>query len=126
MSKKGSIIFIKNNKVKEIELQSDIILLPSRCEGMSMFATEAIAAGKPLIGTSGNGLEILCENGYNGYLVSEYDYIRMAEAIIRLCSSKELLLTMSDNSQKLYFKNCSYQAVASKYELIARYLKNEG
>lgn len=113
---------LDNSNVKQLELQADIVLLPSRCEGMSMFATEALAAGKPIIGTKGNGLEALCKDGYNSYLLSEYDYIRMAEAIMNLCLSDGLLIKMSNNSKDYYNNNCSYDAVVAKYNLMVRYL----
>ena len=115
---------LENSEVKKIEAQSNIILLPSRCEGMSMFGTEAIAAGKPIVGTVGNGLESICKDGYNGYLVSEYDYILMAEAIINIIETPGLMQKMSTNSAELFANNCSYSAVASKYEVIVRFLNN--
>ena len=116
---------MENSEVKKVELQSDLILLPSRCEGMSMFATEAVAAGKPLICTKGNGLESLCIDGYNGFFVSEYDYIRIAERIIEAAKDKENLIRMGNNSKQLYEEVCSYKAVSNKYELIARYLNDK-
>jgi len=113
---------LNNDKVKEIELQSDLILVPSRCEGMSMFATEAIAAGIPLVCTRGNGLESVGIDGYNAYYVSGYDYIRMAESIVKIISDKNELKRMSLNSLKFFEENCSYQAVSNKYFVIDKFL----
>lgn len=116
---------LANEKVKEIENRTDVVLIPSRCEGMSMFGTEAIAAGKPIIGTKGNGLEAICYDGYNGYLVTEYDYIRLAEAIIKISKFDNERQRMSENSRKLYENNCSYKTVAIKYNLIVRCLNKK-
>lgn len=114
---------LPNNEVKEIEAKSDVILLPSRCEGMSMFATEAIASGKPLICTQGNGLEAVCKDGYNGLMMTEYNYITYSEHIKKLVTDDELRRTMSINSKRLYDSNCSYEVVADKYSVITKFVK---
>lgn len=113
---------LNNEKVKEIELQSDLVLVPSRCEGMSMFATEAIAAGIPLVCTKGNGLESVGFEGFNAYYVSEYDYIRMAESIIKIISDTSEQKRMSQNSREFFEENCSYKAVSNKYSVIDKFL----
>lgn len=57
--------------------------MPSRCEGMSMFATEGIYKGKAIIFTAKNGLRDYLKNGINGIQIEEYDYTDMANAIIK-------------------------------------------
>lgn len=113
---------LNNEEVKKLEVEADLILVPSRCEGMSMFALEAIAAGKPLICTTGNGLESVGKNNFNAQFISEYDYVRMANAIEHILSDSGVLLEYSQNSIKYFDNNCSYKAVADKYDVIAKYL----
>lgn len=113
---------LDNKEVKKYELQSHIVLVPSRCEGMSMFATEAICLSKPLICTKNNGLESVSVDGYNSICISEYDYVRYAEAIIKLVTDDQLRNKMSQNSKELFEKNYSYKAISHKYALMVDYL----
>lgn len=112
---------LPNEEVKEIEMQADVILLPSRCEGMSMFATEVLAAGKPIIFTTGNGLDCLCRDNYNGLGFRYYDYLSMARNIERIVTDDGYRHMLSENSKSIYEKEYSYKAVASKYATITRY-----
>ncbi len=115
---------LDNRDVKKYELMSDIVLVPSRCEGMSMFATEAICLSKPLICTNNNGLESVSVPGYNSLCMTEYDYVRYAEAIIKLVNDERLRNEMSKNSKELFDNNYGYKAVALKYSLMVDYLNS--
>lgn len=114
---------LPNEEVKKIEQKVDVILLPSRCEGMSMFATEVLAAGKPIIYTKYNGLDCLCKDGFNALGMDYYDYLKMAECIIKFASDNAFRKQCAANSSLLFEKEYSYKAVAMKYEVAVRYLK---
>jgi len=72
-----------NETVKAYVNESDLVLMPSRCEGMSMFATEALALGKPIVFTENNGLRDYLKDGYNGLAMEEFDYTELADNIVR-------------------------------------------
>ena len=116
---------LDNRDVKKYEQMSDIVLVPSRCEGMSMFATEAICLSKPLICTNNNGLESVSIPEYNSLCMTEYDYVRYAEAIIKMVTNEKLRTEMSKNSKELFDKNYGYKAVALKYSLMVDYLNSD-
>ena len=89
---------------------------------MSMFGTEVLAAGKPIIYTFGNGLDCLCRDNYNGLGFRYYDYLHMAENIKILITDKSKRNEFSNHSKELYKTEYSYSAVAKKYNTIIQYL----
>ena len=88
-----------------------------------MFATEAIAAGKPMICTTGNGLDSVFIDGYNAIGVTPYDYIGLANAIRTMEQDRSKVSAMGKNSKKLFDDNYSYSVIAQKYTTIVRYYK---
>lgn len=74
---------IKNENIGHIELlgrqnpqmvaqyikNSSFLILPSISEGLGMTIIEAMACGKPVIGTKVGGIPELIKNNYNGFLI---------------------------------------------------------
>ncbi len=89
-----------NDKVKAYVNESDLVLMPSRCEGMSMFATEALSLGKPIIFTAKNGLRDYLIDGYNGLSMEEFDYSELANNIIRYVTGECNLKQHGQNAEK--------------------------
>ncbi|WP_104041422.1 glycosyltransferase family 4 protein, partial [Vibrio hyugaensis] len=92
---------LKNNEVRELIELADIILLPSRCEGMSMFAVEAITMGKALITTKNTGLKDICIDGFNCLKFEAFNYIQYSEAIEKLLTDHELRIKLQENNTVL-------------------------
>lgn len=69
-------------------------------EGFGMVFLEAAAAGLPVIGTFGNGIEDAVDNGQNGMLVSQNNVEKTAEAIVQLASDQNKWHKMSEASYK--------------------------
>lgn len=89
-----------NEEVLKILDNTDLVLMPSRCEGMSMFATEAMYKGKSIIFTNNNGLRDYLIDNINGLRIEEYDYTELARAILKYYYDKELLKIHSKNNLK--------------------------
>ena len=87
-----------NTEVLSLLETSDVILMPSRCEGMSMFATESLYKGKPIIFTSNNGLRDYLYDNINGFNITEYDYTELANAIIKYYNQPEKIEEHSENN----------------------------
>jgi hypothetical protein len=67
--------------------EARVVALPSRAEGMPMFLTEALAAGRPFVSTPVGGIPELAAAG--GTLVPVGDPEPLAKALIELLSSPE-------------------------------------
>jgi glycosyltransferase involved in cell wall biosynthesis len=65
----------------------DITVVPSPQEGMSMSALESMAAGRPVVATSGGGLIDIIRNNETGVIVEPDDPVALASGVITLLQS---------------------------------------
>lgn len=111
---------LKNLEVKQKLAESDVVIIPSRCEGMSMFATEALAVGRAFVYTSNNGLREMIQDGRNGIAIRPFDYLGMAAAIRRYIDNRELVIEYGRNSRKLFEREYTYKKVAEKFNVVLK------
>lgn len=78
----------------------DIFVLPSRNEGMGRVVVEAMAAGKPVIGSNVGGIPDLIEHSVNGLLFPSEDSAALAEAIRFLIQNPEKARAMGIEGQQ--------------------------
>jgi len=99
----------------------DIFVISSKLEGLGTSVLDAQAAGIPVIGTRAGGIPEMIENEINGLLVYPQCPERMAEAIIRLVSDKDLREKLSKKSletvQKFSIENTVEKNIALYKEL---------
>lgn len=90
---------------------SDICALPTNYrEGTPRFLLEAMACAKPIVTTNTPGCNhLIDENNENGVLIEKNNSLALSEAFFRL--SKSDLITLGNNSRKLYFQNFSEEKV---------------
>ncbi|ELR96297.1 glycosyltransferase family 4 protein [Gloeocapsa sp. PCC 73106] len=73
---------------------TDIYVLPSFAEGISVSLMEAMAAGVPVVTTQIAGVNELVDNGISGYIVPAGDAISLTDKLKRLITDPELRNTM--------------------------------
>jgi len=88
-------------------LEADIIILPSRSEGIPNVALEAMALGKPLIATAVGGTPEVVEHEKSGLLVPSDHPEFLAEAIIRICNDPKLVNRLREGAQSRVRKHFS-------------------
>lgn len=67
-----------------------VFVLPSSYEGLGCVYLEAMAAAKPAIGCTGQGIAEVIESGRNGWLVRPGDGKELADALLQLLGNSEL------------------------------------
>lgn len=72
---------------------ADVIVLPSRWEGLPLVALEAMASGVPLVATAATGIRELVENGRHGALVDVDDADAMARAVREVLDDRSLAVS---------------------------------
>ncbi len=81
---------------------TDVNVISSESEAMSLAILEAMSVGKPSIATLTGGNPEIVKNGINGYLTVVADSTSLAEAMIKIMSDESIYNEMSSNARKMY------------------------
>ena len=101
---KDKIIFtgdIPYNNVPFSYAISDITVIPSLQEAFGLVVSEAMACGKPVIGSKVGGIPDQIVDGYNGFLVQPRNSKEIAEKILWLIDHPKKLKSMGMNGRKI-------------------------
>jgi len=90
---------------------------PSRREPFGIVNIEALACGKPVIGTHVGGIPDVIKEGENGFLVLPEDPQALAQAMIRLLCSPKLMETMGEKAKEMA-EAYDWMDIARKYERV--------
>jgi glycosyltransferase involved in cell wall biosynthesis len=77
------------NEVFQLYSIMDVVAVPSLFEGFGLSAAEAMAAGRPVVGSRVDGLTEIIEEGVTGYAVPVNNSGKMAGAIIEVLNNPE-------------------------------------
>jgi glycosyltransferase involved in cell wall biosynthesis len=94
---------------------ADILVLPSKSEGLPTVIIEAMSFGIPVIATKVGWIEDVIKDGFNGLLVSPRSSIALANAIESLFENRELCRRLSENAL-LVAKNYSWEIISLSFE----------
>lgn len=93
----------------------EVLVLPSRFEGMPNVVLEALSCGRPVLATRTGGTAELVEPGVNGWLVPVEDGEALAECIARISMQRETLRTRGIEGRRIVEQRYSLQASVSRY-----------
>ncbi len=116
----GNIIFIEEMPHKEVieALKfSDVVMLPSRYEGLSMFALEGLATGNACLFSNTGGLIDMVDG--NGFLFEPQNVESIAIALTELANlDSDNLVNMKKKSIKICEDKFSSRVVSEKFKVI--------
>jgi Glycosyltransferase len=95
--------------IKDLLSMADLFAFPSLREGLSMSLMEAMASGLPIICGNIRGNNDLVEEGKGGYLITENNINRYADAIRKIMSKSNEKEIMGNYNQKKVRKFDKYQ-----------------
>jgi glycosyltransferase involved in cell wall biosynthesis len=123
----GAVVFLGLRKdVPDILPLFDVVVLPSLNEGMGRAAVEAMASGKPVVGSRVGGIQDLVADGQNGLLVPPGDPPALAGAVIR-CLKDPASAAVMGSMGKAAADGYSIETMIAKIEqLYVRCLAAEG
>jgi len=100
--------------IKEILDITDVLVLPSLREGLSVVALEAMALGIPVLATEVGGNPELIRNGVTGVLVSPRDSTALASALTGILENQGLAPKLGENGYNRVKKHFSLENMVKK------------
>jgi glycosyltransferase involved in cell wall biosynthesis len=82
--------------------RSDLFVIPSKFEGLSIAMIEAMACGLPVIASDSPGLGVFINDGYNGRLFPMANVDYLADLIINLMKDRKNLKKLSMNARATF------------------------
>lgn len=92
----------------------DLLVMPSRYEGLSFVALEAMANGLPIIASAVGGMPEVITNGEDGILVDEGDIDAMVAATLALIADNQRRVQLGSNARKTVFNRFSQRTMCLK------------
>jgi glycosyltransferase involved in cell wall biosynthesis len=96
----------------------DVLVLPSSHEPFGNVVIEAMAAGKPVIGSYVGGIKNTIVHGETGYHVQPGNSKQLSTYIIRLLEDASLRKSLGENARKMAFSNYNIELLLEKTEKI--------
>jgi glycosyltransferase involved in cell wall biosynthesis len=78
------VLFAGHVEPEQIWRENDILVLPSRCEGMPLTLVEAMFCGRPVVATNVGGVSELVQNGVTGFIAAAAVVECFREALERM------------------------------------------
>lgn len=101
----------------ELLKDADLFTTASLTETQGISTLEAQAMGIPCIALDASGSRDIIKDGYNGYLVKNYNPEDFAKKIIKILSDRKLLKKMSINSVT-YAKKHNLKSITHRWEKV--------
>ena len=98
----------------ELMGRSDLLLLPSRHEGLGLVALEAGAVGLPVVGSRIPGLDEVVIDGETGVLHAVDDVAGMAGSVVRILEDVEAARALGEAGRRRVSEHFSVQASAER------------
>lgn len=94
----------------------DICVTPSiYLDGFNLFNIEAMASGKPVVGSCFGGAPEIIEDGITGYIINPFDVKMLAEKIADLLKDRAKAQTMGQKGRERVVKNFTLKQQMEKY-----------
>jgi glycosyltransferase involved in cell wall biosynthesis len=102
--------------VSDLLAASDLVVLPSMREGLSIALLEAMAAGKPIIATSIGSHRELASQAEIALLVPPADALALSEAILQVAADGELKCRLGRNARILFESRYTEEKMLDTYK----------
>lgn len=95
----------------------DLVVLPSRTEGLPVVLLEALRAGKPILATKVGGIPSLLKDGWNGFYIDREEK-SITDAILRIRNNEEMRRCFSVNSRDLFVNQFEISKICLQYDCL--------
>jgi glycosyltransferase involved in cell wall biosynthesis len=99
--------------------KANVVVIPSIVlENSPIVAYEAMASGRPIVGSNIGGIPDLVMDGETGFLVEPGNSDQIAEEVIKLLSDRELAIIMGNKAKEYCFINYNKEYHYKKLKII--------
>lgn len=112
----GSVRFLgRRDDIETVYIQLDVLVLPSRNEGVPMTVLEAMAAGVPVLATRVGGLPEVVREGHTGVLVEPNSVAAIEQGLMTLLTAPDLRVQMGLQARRLAEMRHSCESMAREH-----------
>jgi len=112
----GAVIFTGwRTDIDRIMPALDILVMCSRVEGLNVSILEAMACGKPVVGTNVKGIRELVTDGKDGVLIPVGDPSSLARAILDLINNPQTAARMGLHGRRKVERSYSVEGLIDAY-----------
>lgn len=104
--------------VPELLALSDVYVVPSHREGLSLALIEAMATGLPIVSTRVAGSTLLVKDGVNGFLVPPNDATALSKALVQCIGHPDDLFRLGNAARSTVVDEFSSAKMASATEAV--------
>jgi glycosyltransferase involved in cell wall biosynthesis len=103
---------------RRVYVAADVLLMPSRFEGLPMTLLEAMAMGLPVVASRLDGIAEVVEDGKEGFLVDAGDGAGFADRVARVLGSEEVASSLAAAARAKIEAGFSVERMTSAVEEI--------
>lgn len=108
---------VEHNQLAVRYREAHVFVLPSKNEGMSNAALEALACGLPLVVSGTGGMQELVTDGENGYFIDPENTVTFARVLVDLAGSTEKIHILGQESRRRAEAR-GWQQVAAQFKSV--------
>lgn len=97
---------------------ADMMVIPSKIEGLPGVILEALSCGKPVIASAVGGIPEVVINEEIGYVIEKFDKAEYIAKIKKVLNDSDLRERMSENAQKMIQEEFLMPKIARRFEEI--------
>lgn len=110
--------WLPREEIEQLYAAADVLVMPSRWEGLPIVALEAMRAGLPVVATRVGGIPEAVEDGVTGRLIDVDDASQLAATLASLDAAT--LRRMGDNARRRYVESFQSQRVVRQLDQLYR------
>jgi glycosyltransferase involved in cell wall biosynthesis len=99
---------------------ADIVVMPSRAEGLPHLLLEALAVGRPVVASRVGGIPDVVHHGETGLLVPPAAPGEVADSVLRLLDDPELARRLGHQGRRYVTRHCSPDLAARRLASVYR------
>ncbi|HET7130116.1 MAG TPA: glycosyltransferase family 4 protein [Gaiellaceae bacterium] len=105
---------VPHTELERLYRRAAVVVMPSHSEGQGVVAIEAMAHGRPVVGSRVGGLAEIVVDGETGILVPPRDAAALRRALLRLLDDPALRAQMGAAGRRRITELCSWDRITPK------------